>query len=118
MFKFLQRFLLLAALCVPWVTQAQVTCDSGAPDTVTNLPAGSTASSTSSYFPGYSYYNYSYSEVIIPSSQLEDGGVTEIKALMFKPSSTTAGTYFNNCTIYLANTTVQNLSSGFVNASD
>ena len=114
MFKHLQKLLLIVAFCVPWVTQAQVTCDSGDPDTVTNLPAGVTASSTSSYFPGYSLYNYSYTEVIIPSSQLEDGGITEIKGLMFKPASTSAGSYFTNCTIYLANTTVSSLASSFI----
>ena len=118
MLKHLQKLLLIALLCVPWVTQAQVSCDSGDPDTVTNLPSGSTASTTSSYLPAYSLYNYSYSEVIIPSSQLEDAGITEIKELLYMPTSTTSNTYFNNCTIYLANTTVDNLSSSFTNSTD
>ncbi|MBQ6096351.1 MAG: fibronectin type III domain-containing protein, partial [Bacteroidales bacterium] len=110
MLKFLQRLLLLAALCVPWATQAQISCDGNPPDTVAN----GTGTSTTNYFPGYSFYNYSYSEVIIPASTLSNYLTNEFKGLMFNPTVTTAGTYFTNCTIYLANTTVNSLSSGFI----
>ncbi|MBR3859611.1 MAG: fibronectin type III domain-containing protein, partial [Bacteroidaceae bacterium] len=110
MLKFLQKLLLIAALCVPWATQAQISCDGNPPDTVAN----GTGTSTTTYFPGYSFYNYSYSEVIIPASTLSNYLTNEFKGLMFNPTVTTAGTYFTNCTIYLANTTVNSLSSGFI----
>ena len=110
MLKHLQKLLLIAALCVPWVTQAQISCDGNPPDTVAN----GTGTSTTTYFPGYSLYNYSYSEVIIPASTLSNYLTNEFKGLMFNPTVTTAGSYFTNCTIYLANTTVNSLSSGFI----
>jgi hypothetical protein len=37
-----------------------------------------------------------------------------IKAMQFKPASTSAGEYFNNCEVYMANTTVSDLSNAFV----
>ncbi|MCQ2221028.1 MAG: fibronectin type III domain-containing protein, partial [Prevotella sp.] len=65
------------------------------------------------YFPGYSLYNYSYSEVIIDSADL--AGSTDITAFQFKPQDVAAGSsYMNNCTIYLAHTNLTNLSRGFI----
>ena len=72
-------------------------------DTITN---------TSSYIPGYSLYEYSYSEVIIPAERLV--GIGQINALQFKPHQTNAGDYFTNCEVYLAHTNQQNLSGGFI----
>ncbi|MCQ2259905.1 MAG: fibronectin type III domain-containing protein [Bacteroidales bacterium] len=82
-------------------------CDS--PVIITN---DSVCTQSTSYFPGYATYNYSYSEVIIDSADL--AGIGDITALSYKPQSANAGTYFNNCTIYMANTTQSDLSSGFI----
>ena len=112
--KFLRSFVMMALLAVPFVTQAQVTCDNGTLATVANAETGTL---TSSYIPGYSYYNYSYSEVIIPASEIELLDF-EVKALQFKPTSTNGGSYFNNCDIYLCNTTKADLSSGFAHATE
>lgn len=76
--------------------------------TVKNADA---SDATIQYIPGYSYYNNSYSEVIIPADRLE--GIGTIKALQFKPANTNGGTYFTNCEVYLANTSDDNLSAGF-----
>ena len=76
--------------------------------TVKNADA---SDAVNSYVPGYSYYNNSYSEVIIPANRLE--GIGTIKALQFKPANTNGGTYFTNCEVYLANTSDDNLSAGF-----
>ena len=67
---------------------------------------------SSSYFPGYAYYNNSYSEVIIDSADLDGSG--DITAWAFKPQNTTGGSYFTNCTVYMAHTTLSSLSSGFI----
>lgn len=76
--------------------------------TVKNADA---SDAVNSYVPGYSLYNNSYSEVIIPADRLE--GIGTIKALQFKPANTNGGTYFTNCEVYLANTSDDNLSAGF-----
>lgn len=68
---------------------------------------------TTSYYPGYSYYNYSYSEVIIPLTRLI--GLGEIKGMEYYVNSIAEGSsYFNNCEIYLMNTTATTLSDGFI----
>jgi hypothetical protein len=107
-YKFLMPLVAIVAMALPWNVQAQVTCDSGSPVTVSNTD---TSTTTTSYMPGYSLYNYSFSEVLILADDLM--GLGEIKALQFKPASTSAGNYFNNCEIYLANTELEDLSSGF-----
>ncbi len=113
----LLRLLLIAALYVPWATQAQVTCENGSVDTVANHEVAS-ATTTTSQCPAYSLYNYSYSEVIIPAEVLADGGVAEIKGFQYWPTNTTSSNYYNNCEIYLANTSVENLSNGFIQDPD
>ena len=67
---------------------------------------------SSSYFPGYAYYNNSYSEVILDSADIDGSG--DITAWAFKPQNTTGGNYFTNCTVYMAHTTLSSLSSGFI----
>ncbi|MBR0170684.1 MAG: fibronectin type III domain-containing protein [Bacteroidales bacterium] len=58
---------------------------------------------TSSYTPiGYSLYNYSYVQIIIPASSMDANG-TEITALSFLPTSTTSSNYFTNMDVYMAN---------------
>lgn len=70
-------------------------------------------SGTTQFMPAYSYYNYSYSEVIIPMVHLL--GLGEIKGMEFYVNSTAAGsTHYNNCEIYLMNTTASSLSDGFI----
>ena len=108
-YKFLMPLVAIVAMALPWNVQAQVTCDSGSPVTVSNAD---TATTTSSYFPAYSLYNYSYSEQIIPAEDL--AGIGDIKALMYMPTNTTSNTYYDNCEIYLANVSVDDLSAGFV----
>ena len=71
------------------------------------------ATSTVSYFPAYSLYDYSYSEVIIPAERLT--GLGEIKGMEFKPTNVTAGSsHLTNCDIYLMHTTATSLSDGFI----
>ena len=101
--------LFIAAMLLPWTTVAQVNCDSGDPVTVSNADA---ATATSNYFPGYSLYNYSYTEQIVPADDL--AGLSTIMAMMYNPTNTTSNTYFNNCEIYLANVSVSDLTGGFV----
>ena len=110
--KFLQ-LMLLAALMVPFGVRAQgdslTACVSG--NLITKANAD-TATSSQSYIPGYSYYNYAYSEVIVPGDRMS--GIGTIKAMQFKPASTSAGSYFTNCEIYLANVSEDDLSDGFI----
>ena len=71
------------------------------------------ATSTVNYFPAYSLYDYSYSEVIIPSERLT--GLGEIKGMEFKPTNVAAGSsHMTNCDIYLMHTTATSLSDGFI----
>ena len=94
-------------------------CDNGT--TVTNFDTTMTAT-TSSYSPiGYSTYNYSYTQTIIDSAQLADlASAGELTAMGFSPSSTSAGNYFTNMTVYLANLpdSLGDLSSSFIHPSD
>ena len=74
------------------------------------------ATSTTNYFPGYSLYNYSYSEVIVPASRLT--GLGEIKGLAFDVAAVAGGSsLFNNCEIYLMHTDSTSLSNGFIQDS-
>ena len=93
------------------VTLSTAMCDNAS--IVENWDASMTSSS-SSYSPvGYSTYNYSYVQTIIDSADL--AGVNgEITALAFKPVSTSAGTYFTNVDVYMANVSESNLTSSFI----
>ena len=72
------------------------------------------APTTSSYAPaGYSLFNYSYVQTIIPASRMSTDG-TEIAAMAFKPASTDAGTYFTNMDVYMANVSENDLNNGFI----
>ena len=90
-------------------TTFEVICEDGNSITVSNTDA---SDATIGFIPGYSMYNYSYSEVIIPAEQL--AGIGTVKALQFKPSATAGGGKFSNCEIYLANTTQADLADGFI----
>ncbi len=81
--------------------------------TVDNFDSTANAS-TSSYGPiGYSLYNYSYVQTIIDSAYLASLG-GDITAFAFYPASTSAGTYFTNMDVYMANVSESDLSSGFI----
>ena len=67
------------------------------------------SNTTTSYGPAYAYYNYSFSQTIIDSAYLE--GLGDITAFAFNPSTTTAGTYYTNCEVYLTPTTMSTISS-------
>ncbi len=78
-----------------------------------NVATNSTVCNQStSYFPGYATYNYSYSEVIIDSADIDGSG--DIVAWAFKPQNLTANTYYTNCTVYMAHTNQTSLSGGFI----
>lgn len=65
------------------------------------------------FFPGSSYFNYSYVEVIIPAERLT--GLCEIKGFEFKPIAVNEGSsYFNNCEVYMMHTTATSLVDGFL----
>jgi hypothetical protein len=76
-------------------------------------------SSTSSYSPiGYSLYDYSYVQTIVDSAYLAGLEGMDIAAFAFNPASTSAGTYFTNMTVWMANVADSNLSSGFIHPDD
>ena len=71
-------------------------------------------SATSSYSPiGYSFYKYSYVQTIIPASRMDATG-SEITAMAFLPVSTTAGSFFNNMDVYMANVSENDLANAFI----
>ena len=107
-YKFLMPLVAIVALALPVSVVAQTPCDYGT-ITVANSEVQTT---TSTYCPAYSFYNYSASEVVVPAESLE--GIGEIRSMQFKPTVTTAGSYFSNCSVYLGNTTLTNLSAGWV----
>ena len=74
---------------------------------------------TSSYSPiGYSTYNYSYTQTIIDADQLA-ALAGDITAFAFSAASTSAGSYFTNMTVYMANIpdSISDLSSDFIHPS-
>ena len=75
---------------------------------------GSMSTTTSSYGPiGYSTYNYSYVQTIIDSAHLAGLG-GDITAFAFHPANTSAGSYFTNMTVYMANVPESDLSAGYI----
>lgn len=74
----------------------------------------SSETTTSDYSPvGYSLYNYSYVQTIIPAADLADIA-GNINALAFQPTSTAAGSHFTHMDVYMANVSEDNLSTGFI----
>jgi len=94
-----------------------VTCDNGTSDYVTNsflttcLAGGDieigTGTTTSSYFPQYSTYNYSFSQQIYPSSDFN--GANTLHSIAFYCSSNPTPT--RTLDIYLMHTTQNTMSS-------
>ena len=70
--------------------------------------AGGTAGTTS-YAPAYSFYNYGYSATIIDAAELV--GMSEITAFGFSVAADPAGSYYNNCRVWLGHTTKTVFSS-------
>ena len=98
-------------------------CDLGTADTVElnfttkclvggDLTIGE-GTSTTSYFPEYCLYNYSYTQQIFLSSEM--GGAAEINSIAFDASS--IGNANRNLQIYLMHTTATN-SSAWLDASN
>ena len=74
----------------------------------------SMTSATSSYSPiGYSFYNFGYVQTIVDSADMAAVG-GDITAFAFKPNSTTAGSYFTNMDVYMANVSESDLTAGFI----
>ena len=81
---------------------------------IVNYDSTASSTTTSSYSPiGYSFYNYSYVQTIIDSAYMA-GLVGDVTAFSFVPANTTAGTYFTNMSVYMANVSESDLSSGFI----
>ncbi len=80
-----------------------------------NVPIVGTGTTTTTYYlPLNNYYNYSYTQQIILSNELN--GPTTIYGIRFKYNYSTAVSNKSNCTIYVGHTTLSSLStSSFVN---
>ena len=94
----------------PSVTFTTAMCDNGS--ITYNYGSGATTGTTSSSPIGYSLYNYSYVQVIVPASQL--AGFTAVDALGYNPTNTTSSNFYTNTTIYMANVSENDLSAGFI----
>ena len=74
------------------------------------------SATTSSYSPvGYSLYNYSYVQTIIPAGRIGDLA-GEVTAMAFNTASTTAGTHFTNMTVWMANVSEDSFPGDFIQA--
>ena len=61
-----------------------------------------------SYFPAYSYYRYGYTQTLIDSATIAASGLMvgdPIEGFEYYATTTTAGSYFDNCNVYLTPTT-------------
>ena len=88
-------------------------CDN--PVQVVNYVDSLQNSSTSSYSPiGYSLYEYSYVQTIIPADRLSDLNGAEISALAFNPTSTAGGEEYTGMNVWMANVSDDDLSAGFI----
>ena len=69
---------------------------------------------TSSYSPiGYSLYNYGYVQTIVDSANLASM-TGDITAFAFNPVDGTTGDYYTNMTVFMANVSESDLSSGWI----
>ena len=71
-----------------------------------------TGSTTTYYVPINNYYNYSYTQQLILNAEMS--GSTVINGIDFNYAYSSSNTAKTNCTIYMANTDINSLSSGFV----
>ncbi|MBR6441288.1 MAG: fibronectin type III domain-containing protein, partial [Bacteroidales bacterium] len=82
------------------------------PNSTSTLTLNDGTSGTDYYLPLNNYYNYSYTQQLILASEMN--GPSTITGIDFQYNYSTAMTSKTNCTIYLANVSVSDLSSGFV----
>ena len=80
-------------------------CNDGHFDTIGNLANAN----TSYYIPVTNYYNYTYTQQIVRSTELTGSG--EINAISFYYSGASAMTAKTACTIYMGHTTLSSFSS-------
>ncbi len=101
--KVLKRLVLMALLCVPWVTQAQT-------DTLT-VSDGTT---TNSYIPVYGFYvdEAQHNQIIYPTSMLAELMGDSITGMAFYMSSTASNNWNTTVTVKLGITSLSDLSSG------
>ena len=101
MLKFLQKLLLIAALCVPWATRAQS-------DTL--VVANGTATNT--YVPIYGYYcdNDQHNQVLYPASMLSAMAPCVINSMWFHQSSVAADSWGTTVTVRLVETSATSLA--------
>ena len=101
--QFLKKMLLVALLCVPWVTQAQT-------DTLT-VADGTT---TNSYIPIYGMYvdEAQHNQIIYPTSMLAELMGDSITGMGFYMSSLASGPWGTTVTISVGITSLDDLSSG------
>ena len=101
------RLLLLAALCVPWVTQAQSTL---------TVADGTT---TNSYVPVYGYYCDAYlrAQFVYPEADLSDMGTATISQMDFYLSSSASAAWTGTFRVYLAEASSTSISA-FEDASN
>ena len=66
---------------------------------------------TTNYVPGYSYYNYSYTQTLFDSTDLS-ALANPINGFDFHALTSTGGTHFHNCEIYLGHTDKEQFTGG------
>ena len=72
------------------------------------------ATTTTDYFPGNSYYNYGFTEVILDSADMAAAGFAAgnaVAGMAFLPTTTTAASYYDNCDIYMKNVALDHFTS-------
>ncbi|MBP5541521.1 MAG: fibronectin type III domain-containing protein, partial [Bacteroidales bacterium] len=101
----------------PWsdtldFTTTTLGCEVPDPTQTATLTFNQGTAGTDYYMPVNNFYNYTYTQQLILASELN--GPTTISGIEFQYGYTSAVTDKTNCTIYLANVSVSDLSSGFV----
>ena len=96
--------------CLEWDTTA-----SGPVETIT---VGTDGTGTTYYMPINEEQNYSYFQSLIRTTDIDLNGPATISAVGFQYASTLQMTQITNCSIYMAHTTQENMSSSFVPYED
>jgi len=112
------HYFYVRAICAPGDTSAWSSPATGTPsfcpsaEEYSNMDASLNLSSES-YFPGFEYYNYSYSQMLLSASELAQAG-GDIMGFKFKPTSVSNSNTLSECDIYMTNTSTTSLQSSFV----
>ena len=88
---------------------------------VENFDSTLTTTGTSTYVPiGFSLYDYGYVQTIVDSAYMANAGLTgDITAFAFNAGAITTGSQmYENMTVFLANVSENNLSSGWILPND